>query len=96
MAWLAVFRWQPHMPYIIVLYYVMFVFMELLQFLIIMDYSSNKRRDVSLLPVIPLMPVYQLYQRFVTTWAILEEILHRRSFKDGFVPKHVRDVTWHW
>ncbi len=94
--WLVLFHWQPHWPYLIALYYSMFIGMEFLQWLIIMDYSNNKRRDVSLLAVVPVMPLYQLYQRLVTTWAIVEEIVHRRSFKDGFVPKHVRDVTWHW
>jgi cellulose synthase/poly-beta-1,6-N-acetylglucosamine synthase-like glycosyltransferase len=95
-TWMLVFEWQPHYPYIFAIYYVVFASMEFLQFLIILDYSNNKRRDISLIAAVPIMPPYQLYQRLVTTWAILEEIIHRRSFKDGFVPKHVRDVTWHW
>ena len=95
-GWLFLFSWQPRLPNVFFLYYLIFVSIELIQFMILLDYSNNKRRDFDLIAVVPLMPLYQLYQRLVTTWAILEEIFYRRSFKDGFVPKHVRDVTWHW
>jgi cellulose synthase/poly-beta-1,6-N-acetylglucosamine synthase-like glycosyltransferase len=78
------------------LFYFLYALGDLLQYLIILDYTRHFRRDAMALLVIPIMPFYQLYQRMVTTFAILEEMLTRRSFRDGFVPEHVRKVTWHW
>jgi hypothetical protein len=34
--------------------------------------------------------------RAVSLLAVTEEMLSRRSFRDGFVPVHVREATWHW
>lgn len=95
-GYLLLFQWHEEFWPVVILYYLAFMFMEFMQYLFILDYSNNKRRDLSLLAVVPLMPLYQCYQRLVTSWAIAEEIFHRRSYKDSFVPKHVRDVTWHW
>ncbi len=69
---------------------------DLIQYLVILYYSNHRREDFSALFIIPLMPLYQLYQRGVTTFAILEEMISRRSYRDGFVPEHVRNATWHW
>lgn len=79
-----------------VLFYLLYLIGDVIQYLIILYYSSHLRRDLGAVFVIPLMPLYQAYQRLVTTFAVVEEMLSRRSFRDGFVPQHVRSVTWHW
>ena len=78
------------------LFYCLYVLGDLVHYLIILDYSNHFRRDLAAIFVIPLMPFYQAYQRLITTFAVVEEMLSRRSFRDGFVPQHVRSVTWHW
>ena len=85
-----------HLWYPAVLFYLLYCFGDFLQYLIILDYSPSPRRDASAILVIPLMPLYQFYQRFVTFFAIVEEIFFRQSYNDTYVPKHVRDATWHW
>jgi cellulose synthase/poly-beta-1,6-N-acetylglucosamine synthase-like glycosyltransferase len=78
------------------LFYVVYVFFELLQLLLLLYYSPQRGRVLAVSLVMPLMPIYYLYMRLITLWAVTEEIIHRRSYKDGFVPAHVRSVTWHW
>ncbi len=78
------------------LYYGIYVFLEMSQWLLVLYYSNHKGRDLRLGWVLPLLPFYQAYQRCVTTWAILEEIFVRQSFRDSFVPPHVRQATWKW
>jgi cellulose synthase/poly-beta-1,6-N-acetylglucosamine synthase-like glycosyltransferase len=85
-----------NLVYPTILFYFLYVIGDVIQYLIILDYSNHVRRDLSAMFVIPLMPLYQAYQRLVTTFAVIEEMLSRRSFRDGFVPQHVRSVTWHW
>ena len=79
-----------------VLFYLCYLLGDFIQFLIILSYSATPLRDAKTITAIPLMPLYQMYQRFITSYAILEEAFSRRSFKDNFVPKHVREATWHW
>lgn len=79
-----------------VLYYVLYLIGDLTQYLIIIDFSEHRKRDWIAIFVLPLMPFYQTYQRVVTTIALIEEIFSRRSFRDNFVPQHVRKATWHW
>lgn len=81
---------------LILLFYVLYVAIEFLQWLCVMFYTNHPRRDLWLFYLPLLVPPYQLLQRCVTTIALLEEIFTRRSFRDGFVPQHVRERTWHW
>ena len=81
---------------IFLLYYLVYILFETLQFLLVLYYSEYPREHCKLLVVLPLMPLYQLYQRCVTTRAIFEEMLLRQSFRDSFVPAHVREATWKW
>ncbi len=82
--------------YQLMLFYVVYLGMEILQLMILLYYCDNKRRVMMIGAVFPLMPFYYIWMRFVTLWAITEELLTRRSYKDNFVPEHVRNVTWHW
>ena len=82
--------------YIVFTFYLAYLACDILQVLILLYYSPNKMSDATLMIACPLMPFYYAMQKVVTCWAITEELLFRRSFQDNFVPKRVRDVTWHW
>jgi cellulose synthase/poly-beta-1,6-N-acetylglucosamine synthase-like glycosyltransferase len=78
------------------LYYAVYLGFEIVQLLVLLYYCGNRLSLLRLVPIAPLMPFYYLYMRFITLWAVSEELIHRRSYKDGFVPEHVRLATWHW
>jgi cellulose synthase/poly-beta-1,6-N-acetylglucosamine synthase-like glycosyltransferase len=82
--------------YTMLSFYVAYLICDLILMIIILDLSENRRRDVTYVPCVPLMPLYHLFLKFATTYAVLEELLTRRSFRDNFVPAKVRNVTWHW
>ena len=76
--------------------YILYVVLQLIQVLPVLYYSLDRKRDMRILMVLPLTPIYQTYLRCARTCSILEEIFLRYSYKDTFYPKHVRDATWHW
>lgn len=76
--------------------YVSYVACELIGSLAVMFYSNTPRRDALTVIIAPLIPFYQLFLKAASVVAITEEILWRQSFRDNFVPAHVRSVTWHW
>ena len=78
------------------LYYLCYLCLEVLQVALIFYYSIDRKRDMTVCLILPLMPFYHFVQRCVSSYAILEEMIIRRSFRDSFVPEHVRKVTWHW
>ena len=77
-------------------YYLIYVGMDLLQLFIILFYSNNRWQDFRAGLIAPLSPIYYLVLKLVALWALTEELISRRSFRDGFVPEHVRRATWHW
>jgi hypothetical protein len=79
-----------------VLFYVVYLAMEILQVMILLFYCDSRWRILTIGAAFPFMPFYYVWMRFVTIWAVTEELLTRRSYKDNFVPEHVRNVTWHW
>lgn len=91
-----VFHLHPFAHYQLLLFYVVYLVMEIMQLLILMYYCNERVKIAKIGAVFPLMPFYYIWMRFVTLWAITEELLTRRSYKDNFVPEHVRKVTWHW
>lgn len=95
-AWLVSTHSLDQLVNATILYYILYLIGDLTQYLLILDFSHHRHRDWRSILVLPLMPFYQCYQRVVTTFALLEEIFSRRSFRDNFVPQHVRTVTWHW
>lgn len=100
-AFLAYAIWlmsHPHeyLGYQFALFYATYVAMELLQLVILLFYCEDRRRVLAIGLVFPLMPFYYLWMRLVTLWAVSEELITRRSYRDSFVPEHVRKVTWHW
>lgn len=96
LGWIALVQPSDSWLSIAMLYLSLYAFNEFVLYLLILYYTDHKARDAKLIWVVPLLPFYQAYQRFVTTWAILEEMLTRRSFRDSFVPAHVRQMTWKW
>ncbi len=78
------------------LFYIIYVLADLIQTTALLFYSKFEKRDIILALAIPLMPIYFAFMKLVTLFAITEELLFRRSFKDNFVPKRVREATWHW
>lgn len=82
--------------YLVFSFYLTYLACEVFQLMILLYYSPNRKSDLILAFACPLMPIYYAMQKLVTFWAISEELLHRRSFKDNFVPKRVREATWHW
>lgn len=96
LGWLLVVAKPDNLGRMLLLYYFMYTAIEYMQWLLVLFYSNHKRRDAKLWLLPPIMPFYMTYQRCVTSFAILEEIFTRRSFRDSFVPDHVRKVTWHW
>lgn len=94
-AWLMVST-PKTMCYIMLTNYFVYCTLEFLQWLVLMYYSPNPRRDGWSLLCLPLVPPYYLFLKFASAVAILEEFFWRRSYDDNFVPVHVRRVTWHW
>ena len=78
------------------LYYVCYLLSDIVILTVVLYYSTNRWRDFMVGLSLPFTPFYNILQKAVSLWAITEEILSRRSFRDGFVPEHVRQATWHW
>jgi cellulose synthase/poly-beta-1,6-N-acetylglucosamine synthase-like glycosyltransferase len=96
LIWTLVFERHEHTWKQYLLYYLVYVVFETIQAGAAIYYSNDRRRDVWVSLALPLMPFYQLLLKLVTIVAIVEEIAWRRSFRDSFVPTHVREATWHW
>ena len=84
------------LKYMLMTYYCVYAFCEVVQSAFVIYYSAVKKRDLWLSVMSPLMPFYYFYMKIVTLIAITEEIFSRRSFRDNFVPERVRNATWHW
>ena len=78
------------------LYYLCYVFLDAVILLVVLFYSNDRRRDLAAGLSAPLTPFFNLLLKGVALLAITEELLTRRSFRDNFVPEHVRNATWHW
>ncbi|MDA1053094.1 MAG: glycosyltransferase [Planctomycetota bacterium] len=78
------------------LYYICYILSDIVILTVVLYYSTNRRRDLLVGLSLPFTPFYNVLQKAVSLWAITEEIFSRRSFRDGFVPEHVRQATWHW
>lgn len=81
---------------LVLLSFAAYLVMEFVQLGVTLCYSTQRCRDAAIGLVLPLAPFYQLLLKAVSLVAITEELLLRRSFRDDFVPAHVRSVTWHW
>jgi biofilm PGA synthesis N-glycosyltransferase PgaC len=94
-VWLCVFS-DYNVAYVALTTYVLYLVLECLQLLVVLCYSLDRPRDLAVGLALPLMPLYYLFLRLATLVAVTEELFWRRSFRDTFVPAHVREATWHW
>lgn len=94
-AWLC-FHYNETTGYLLMLYYAIYVGLSAMQLGVVLYYSKRRLQDLLVGTSIPFVPLYHVFLRFISLWAITEEILFRRSFEDDFVPEHVRRATWHW
>lgn len=81
---------------VVLLLYLCQLGIEIVQAAILLFYSDDLPGDLMLLPVIPVFPLYQAFIKVADLTAILDETFLRKSYVDNYVPKKVRDVTWHW
>ncbi|MEX2026728.1 MAG: glycosyltransferase family 2 protein, partial [Pirellulaceae bacterium] len=90
--------WQRagEVGYVFLTQYVAYILIELVLVGVILYYSLDRWRDLKIAFVVPLMPLYALFIKAASAVAVTEELLTRRSFRDNFVPPHVREATWHW
>lgn len=95
LALLAASRPQT-LGYVLWTDYLVYLGLEVLQWLVLMYYTPAPRRDAWSILCLPLVPPYYLFLKAASVVAIVEEFLWRRSYDDNFVPAHVRRVTWHW
>jgi cellulose synthase/poly-beta-1,6-N-acetylglucosamine synthase-like glycosyltransferase len=86
----------PSLGYVMLTVYLGYAGFGVIQALIILYYSIDRKRDAITCLVVPFAPSYQLFLRFVRTIAITDELLFRRSYQDNYVPERVRNATWHW
>lgn len=91
-----VFHLHGNSAYQYLFYYFAYLAMEVFQLGILMFYCENPKQVLKVGCIFPLMPLYYVWMRIVTLWAITEELVARRSYDDNFVPQRVRRVTWHW
>ena len=95
LTWL-VWSYDEHTWKLFLLYYVCYVKLNLITTSLLQYYSNRPLRDFLIGLIAPLMPLYYFALRAVTSLAILEEAFTRRSHRDDFVPRHVREATWQW
>lgn len=96
--WVYLFLTQDSQTLVnfLILFYLIYAICDAAQVLLLLYYSRDRKRDLQLAIIFPLMPLYYVYQKIVTLFAITEELLFRKSFESNFVPERVRNATWHW
>jgi poly-beta-1,6-N-acetyl-D-glucosamine synthase len=92
----TVYSHADRLWYIALLLYLGYTLCEVINALVILVYSEHRRRDFLTCLVVPLSPLYQGILLVQRTVSMIREGCLRTSFKDNFVPEHVRNVTWHW
>jgi len=96
LAWLCLVH-PPHFWHILVAVYLAYVSFGLIHALTVLFYSNRPLHDGCVcLIAAPLNPAYQLFLRAVRTIALVDEFLFRGSYKDDYVPEHIRVVTFKW
>ena len=92
----VVFHFEKERPWIILTVYLCYLAFHLAQIIAVLFYSRSRWRDLLICSVLPLVPIYRLFQKVIRLISITEEILVRQSYRDPFYPRHVREATWHW
>jgi biofilm PGA synthesis N-glycosyltransferase PgaC len=97
-AWVVFFclRTPEDWRQILLTLYLCCLTFEALQVVAVLYYTNTPRRDLLTCALFFLAPLYGLLHLAVRLVATTEEIFWRKSFRDNYVPKKVRDATWHW
>jgi len=82
--------------YLLFLLYLCQLGLEVLQVLALFFYTKTPRQDLIICSMLPFAPLYRIFLKAATATAITQELLFRKSYRDNFVPKRVREATWHW
>jgi biofilm PGA synthesis N-glycosyltransferase PgaC len=94
-AWLCANK-PHHALFVAFTFYAYTLLLEFINVLTLTYYSRTRLAHLTTSLVLPLSPFYQLFLIVNRIVSYTREIFWRTSFKDNFVPKHVRDVTWKW
>jgi len=94
-GWLTLFA-NADLLYVIATNYVAYMLLDALQWIALLYYSPNRRRDMAFFPGFVLAPGYSFFLRVTTIVAVVEEAIWRRSWGNNYVPERVRRATWHW
>ena len=95
LAWLCVHQPQ-HLIFVALTFYLWSALLELIHVLTLFYYSRNCIEHLVICLIFPLAPIYQVFLIANRIVAYTREIIWRTSFRDNFVPQHVRDATWKW
>ncbi len=95
-AAILLFQAPGHLGYLMLAYYFCSVALEIVQAASVFLYTLHVRRDLLLCLVVPLVPLYHLFFLVARVVSNTREFLWRSSYEDNFVPRHVRETTWHW
>jgi biofilm PGA synthesis N-glycosyltransferase PgaC len=95
LAWLL-WGLPEQAPFVLLSLYLCYVCCEIVGSLSVLYYTQTFWRDAATCLIFPLVPLYQVFLKAASVVAVTEELLFRQSFRDNFVPQHVRDATWHW
>ncbi len=82
--------------YLLFLLYLCQLGLEFLQVLALLYYSETPKQDLVISSMLPFAPLYRIFLKAATATAVTQELLFRKSYRDNFVPKRVREATWHW
>ena len=77
-------------------FYAWSLLLEIVHILILCYYSRDRWLHLRVCLVFPFSPFYQLFLIANRIVSYTRETFWRTSFRDNFVPKHVRDTTWKW
>ena len=77
-------------------FYLWSLCLDVIHLLTLFYYSRNKLEHLVTCLVFPLTPIYQTMLIANRIVSYTREMFWRTSFRDNFVPQHVRDVTWKW
>lgn len=93
---LWLFGFATELNFILAWLYIVYSGFDIIQIAICLFYSKNIGRDLGICLIFPLVFIYRSYLLVIRAVANTQELLWRVSYEDNYVPKHVRESTWHW
>lgn len=84
-------NFEPDLEKIILANIILHMIARLVQFLIALFVTEDRKEKASLIIYIPFMSIYRLFLRAVRITGTLQELLFRKSYQDTFAPRKVRE-----